>query len=106
MPVNYQLGKIYKIISNSTDKIYIGSTVEKYLTTRLAGHIRDYNKCHFVTSFELLKYNDYQIVLIEKYPCNDKDELRAREQYWINNFKENCVNCRNAKGFNTEKRKK
>jgi len=30
--------------------------------------------------------------LIEKYPCDDKDELRAREGYHQKKFKEDCVN--------------
>ena len=34
----YSRGKIYKIVSDCTDKIYIGSTCEKYLSNRLAGH--------------------------------------------------------------------
>ena len=35
---NYQLGKIYKITSSHTDLCYIGSTCEKYLSSRLGGH--------------------------------------------------------------------
>jgi hypothetical protein len=34
-------------------------------------------------SKKILKYGNAQIILIENYPCNNKDELRAREQYWI-----------------------
>jgi hypothetical protein len=30
--------------------------------------------------------------LIEKYPCEDKDELNGREQYWIDKNKKICVN--------------
>ena len=31
----YQRGKIYKIVSNQTEFVYYGSTVEPYLTNRL-----------------------------------------------------------------------
>ena len=34
----YQLGKIYKIVSSQTDKIYIGSTCQKYLCNRMNNH--------------------------------------------------------------------
>lgn len=107
--VNYPLGKIYKIISNSTNKIYIGSTTKKYLTSRLVEHIRDYKKYidgkHYISSFELIKNNDYQIILIEKYPCNNKNELNAREQYYIDLYKNLNVNKNNAFGTNKEKHK-
>ena len=34
----YQNGKIYAIKSPNTEKIYIGSTTQKYLSSRLAQH--------------------------------------------------------------------
>lgn len=81
----YNRGKIYKIVSDYTDKIYIGSTCNE-LYKRLSGHKRDlnsYNKGQrrYVASFELLKHDDAQIILIENYSCKDKNELRARERY-------------------------
>ena len=36
--VNYSLGKIYKIVSDLTDKIYIGSTCLEKLCMRLSKH--------------------------------------------------------------------
>jgi hypothetical protein len=45
----YHNSKIYKLISNHTDKIYIGSTFQKYLSVRKAGH-----KAHY----ELFKKNN------------------------------------------------
>jgi len=92
--VNYSNGKIYKIIDNTNGNIYIGSTTET-LSRRLVCHRSKY-KCHllgkaeYVSSFEILKNNNYNIILIEKYNCNDKDELLARERYHIENNK--CVN--------------
>ena len=43
-----------------------------------------------------------KIILIEAYPCNNKDELHAREQYWMDQFKDNIINKQNAKGLNLE----
>jgi hypothetical protein len=108
--VNYQESKIYKIVSDQTDKIYIGSTTKKYLSTRMAMHRyvnSDQNKCS--TSYrsgEILKYGDAKIILIENYDCKSKDELHEREQYWIDQNKEICVNQNNAHGPDMKKYKK
>ena len=95
MPVNYQLGKIYKIESYQTNEIYIGSTCEKYISNRLAGHKKNYINwkkgiSNFISSFDILKYDDHFITLIEIYPCNSKIELHKREGHWIRQLQ--CVN--------------
>ena len=94
---DYKKGKIYKLVSDQTDKIYIGSTCEPILCRRLAKHRSDFKlylkgKSHYVTSYELVKYNDCKILLLEKYPCESSDELLARESHWIKKFKSKCVN--------------
>lgn len=96
MPVNYQLGKIYKMESPS-GLIYIGSTCEPTLARRLAGHKRDYKswkngKFSYVTSFKLFEEDEdnTQIYLIKKFPCDNKDELHAEEGKTIKEH--NCVN--------------
>lgn len=93
--VNYQLGKIYKIVCNVTGNIYIGSTCEPTLARRLAGHRYSYKsylngKHDYVTSFKIIQNNDYDMVLIESYPCETKDQLHARERYYIESIE--CVN--------------
>lgn len=94
---DYSLGKIYKIISNQTDKIYIGSTIQKYLSDRLGGHNYEYKRFlsgekKYISSFDLMKYEDHKIILLENFPCNTKEELLAREQYYIDMNKNICVN--------------
>ena len=95
----YQRGKIYKIISTQTVDIYYGSTIEKTLTNRLSKHRRNY-KCWlngkqcYVTSYEIVKYDDAKIILVENFPCLTKYELVAREQFYIDN--NGCVNKRKA----------
>lgn len=96
--VNYQQAKIYKITTLQTDKIYIGSTCKKYLSSRLGEHKNQLNKykngkCNYTSSFELLdKYNDCEIILIENFPCNNKDELHAKERYYTELYKDICIN--------------
>jgi hypothetical protein len=102
---DYQLGKIYKIECNVTGKVYIGRTCEPILARRLAGHITDYNKYlkgtyHYVSSFDVLQNKNYDIVLIESYPCTSKDELHARERYHTNNIE--CVNKIKGQGMLNE----
>ena len=93
--VNYQLGKIYKIVDNTNENIYIGSTCEQYLSNRLGGHRTGYQryingKHNFVTAYEILKNDNYDIVLIESYPCDDKMQLHARERHYIETLE--CIN--------------
>lgn len=87
MVVDYQNGKIYKLVCNVTGNIYVGSTCQT-LYQRKAGHDRDYRKylngkISFITSFDILKNGNYNMILIESYPCADKSQLHAREGHWI-----------------------
>jgi hypothetical protein len=94
---NYQNSKIYKLIDNTTNNVYIGSTTKQYLSQRLTQHKADYNrflkgKQHFITSYDIIKNNDYDIILLEIVNVNTKDELVARERWWIENT--DCINKR------------
>ena len=93
--VNYQNSKIYRIVCNTTGLTYYGSTCENTLARRLSKHKAKYNqylngKKIFITSFDILKNNNYEIILVENYPCNSKDELHSRERFYIENNE--CVN--------------
>jgi len=92
--VNYKNGKIYKLVSHQTDDIYVGSTCND-LRKRLSTHKCNYRqwkdgKYPYITSYEILNYDDVDIVLLETYPCENKNELHAQERYWIEQTK--CVN--------------
>ena len=93
--VIYQNGKIYKIECNVTGSVYIGSTCELLLCRRLAGHVSNYKGYkrygkRYVTSYKVLENDDYNIYLIELFPCNSIDELLAREGHHIK--LNGCVN--------------
>lgn len=80
---DYSKGKIYEIKSSYFEKNYIGSTTQD-LKKRLYNHKVEYkkwkeNKGRYMSSFEILKYSDYQIQLIENYPCSSRYELEKRE---------------------------
>jgi len=86
--MNYTNGKIYKIVSDLTDKIYIGSTCSP-LNKRHYAHKQKDNKCK---SKELIKLGETRIELIEDYPCERKEQLYAREGYYIRLNKAICIN--------------
>ena len=109
MNSSYEKGKIYKIISDQTNNIYIGSTIQHYLCTRFAGHIRSYNIWKlkggsYITSYELIELGDAQIILLENYNCDSKDQLRQREQYYIDLYKDIVVN--KARAYSSPEYKK
>lgn len=95
-PNRYSRGKIYKICRDDCSDIYIGSTTVPTLAKRLGEHVSSTkagaNKC---TSVQLLSHPGYYIILLEEYPCNSRDALRAREQYWID-ASEHAINKRRA----------
>ena len=87
--VNYENGKIYLLKSKNSDKVYVGSTCEKYLSSRFAKHNYDFNKKKISTQ-EIYECGDVYIELYECYPCSCKEELLKREKEVINKI--SCVN--------------
>ena len=93
--VNYENGKIYKLYSPSKNIVYYGSTAEKYLSRRFHKHLAHYKrykngKIGYTTSFDVLECEDYKIELLEEVSCNNVEQLRERERYYIENNE--CVN--------------
>jgi hypothetical protein len=89
--VDYSKGKIYKIVCNTTDEIYIGSTTQP-LYKRLSKHKTDIKRNN-ITSKILLEKGKCDIILIEDYPCERKEQLHARERYWIENLPNTVNRC-------------
>jgi hypothetical protein len=103
--VNYLLGKIYKIQCNVTGLCYVGSTCEKSLARRLALHVSNYKSWlndapKYMSSYKILENDDYFIVLLEKFPCDSKDELHMRERFWTNQL--DTVNLNKSQGLYNE----
>ena len=91
----YEKSKIYQIIDMNTEEKYIGSTTQT-LARRLAGHVADYKYWEngtskkYVSSFNIIKENNYRIELLEAYKCDTLDQLRAKEGEYIRK-----LNCKN-----------
>lgn len=89
-------GKVYKLVSPNTDRIYIGST-KQTLVQRMNSHRAKYNawkigQHHYTTSFDIFDAGNASIELIELYPCESREVLRTREQYHLEQNPEICVN--------------
>ena len=89
MPINYANGKIYKLVNNIDDKIYIGSTVNPLYkrkgqhksTSILKPNIKLYQYLNEIG------WDNVDIILIENFPCESKEVLHQRERYWIDILK-------------------
>jgi hypothetical protein len=88
-------GYIYIIRSKLTDDIYYGSTKEP-LKSRFSKHKSQYKAFNrdgsqnYLASFDILKYADACIELVEEIEFEDKKELLEREAFYIKNNP--CVN--------------
>ena len=95
----YHNGKIYTIRSYETDKYYIGSTCSK-LHNRLCDHRYKFNQFQkgkgkkYISSFNIIKYDDNYIELLECFKCDFKKELTKREGELIRKYKNELVNIR------------
>tara|TARA_R100000005_G_C4881763_1_gene133073 strand:+ start:79 stop:483 length:405 start_codon:yes stop_codon:yes gene_type:complete len=79
--------KIYFIECLDTGDKYIGSTTQKYLTSRIRQHVYS-KKCSCKT---IIDRGNYHYGLIEEV---ELDNRYIREQYWIDNT-DKCINKRN-----------
>ena len=84
--IDYSLGLIYKIVCNdiTITNIYVGSTTN--FTQRKYQHKCGCNKMDlkiYQTINDNGGWNNWSMIEIEKYPCNDKRELESRERYWF-----------------------
>ena len=82
---NYANAKIYKIVGD-TGITYYGSTVLS-LNRRLSNHVA---KKEMYVYQEIISQMDWEMILIENYPCESHKELLDREGWYI---RENpCIN--------------
>ena len=90
-------GKIYKIVSNECDKVYIGSTFQN-INIRFSKHKHDLKRWRdgrfrYVSSFEIIgKYPDAQIIELSSYDNISKKQLLKYEDEFIKN--NNTVNIK------------
>jgi len=93
------IGRVYKIIHNQSDIVYIGSTKNE-LRYRWQQHVCIFKKwiatnktvrgCTIFKYFEKYGIENFKIMLIKEYEVCDHLHLEAREQLWISKLK--CIN--------------
>jgi len=93
-PINYSNTIIYKIICKdlTIQNIYVGHTTS--FKDRKREH-KSYchnakNKSYNCKIYKFIRENggweNFDMVEIEKYPCQDSNEASARERYWFENL--------------------
>jgi len=85
---NYQDSKIYKIVNvndPNDDYVYIGSTTQT-LSRRMTDHRTTSTKNPNRKLYQHIIGNggwiNFKIILIENFPCENKEQLLARENFW------------------------
>ena len=109
--VDYSKSMIYKLCCKDVNikEIYVGSTTN--LIKRKYQHKADcYNKNRKSYNYYVYKFirsnggfDNFDMVLIENYACNNKQELHKRERYYIELL---GANLNTYKPFTTEEEKK
>jgi hypothetical protein len=89
MPKNYQNTSIYKIICNDANitDVYVGSTINfnKRKYSHKTSCMNENSKSHNYKIYQMIRQNggwdNWTMLEIEKYPCNNSDEAHARERH-------------------------
>ncbi len=100
-PIDFSKGLIYQIEKEGI-VYYVGSTTN--FTKRKSGHKTACNNendnAYHYPIYEFIRNNggwdEFNMILIEYYKCNNKNELEAREQHFINEFNTHLLNKRYA----------
>jgi len=93
---------IYKIqcVDGLCDFVYFGSTTN--FATRKSQHKHDcnnenkrtYNYNLYKTIRENKGWENFEMCLVEVYPCENKHQLLIREQFYIDNNRNNMNSCK------------
>jgi hypothetical protein len=93
--IKYRNTKIYKLVCRdlTITEMYVGHTTN--FSNRKRGHKsvccnaadKDYNAKVYRFIREHGGWDNWDMILVEKYPCEEVNEARARERYWIETLK-------------------
>jgi hypothetical protein len=112
LKIDYSKTIIYKLVKNddfNNTNIYVGSTID--FTSRKYRHKsrccnkndKSYNIKLYQTIRENGGWSEWNMIEIEKYPCNDNREAESREEYWRSEL--NAI-LNSKRAFITEEQKK
>jgi len=81
----YQKGKIYKLVNDADDQIYIGSSCldlpKRFYMHKSAAKLGGDRKVY--KHLNTIGWEYVHIILVESFSCLNKMELEKRERYWI-----------------------
>ena len=97
IPINYTNTIIYKFVCDDVNikDVYVGATTD--MIRRKSTHKRrcnkiddkEYNKKIYVSIRENGGWENWTMLEVEKYPCNNLMESSVRERYWLEFFNAN-----------------
>jgi predicted GIY-YIG superfamily endonuclease len=95
--IDYSKTIMYKIVSKDLDNnyIYVGSTTDfaKRKSAHKSNCINENDSHYKIKVYEMIRenggWNEFEMIEIEKYPCNDSNKSSARERYWKEHFNAN-----------------
>ena len=95
--VDYSKGLIYKLCCKEPviEDIYIGSTTNfkirknQHKTSCCNVNSNKYNMKIYKFIRDNGGFNNWDMIMIEEYSCNNKKQLETRERYWIEQLKSN-----------------
>ena len=94
---NYLEGMIYKIESNKTNKVYIGSTTLS-IKQRFQIHQSSYKRYQkglgqYISAFDIFDADDSpSIEVIQNFPCINRTQLDTQERAVIEAYQDVCCN--------------
>ena len=112
LPIDYSNTTIYKLVHKEdydNANIYIGSTTD--FIRRKNNHKNNCNnekkKEHNDKKYQYIRNNggwgEWNMIEVEKFPCDDGNESRAREEYWRCHFNSQLNSIR---AYRTEEQRK
>ena len=98
---------IYILTSNG--KVYIGQTIKP--KARFYNHKSDYENYkkgtqHYKSSYKIIELGDYKFEIVEEIEFEDKNDLKKREQFFMDLYKEKGLEVVNKCCAYTGKNKK
>ena len=87
--MDYNNAQVYKLVNDVDDKVYVGSTCTP-LAKRKAQHkslAKKHKDRHVYKHMNAIGWENVSIILIESYPCENREQLLRRERYWMDALK-------------------
>ena len=104
MPINYENGKIYRLLCND-EHYFIGSTANELRYCLNKHKQNSLNKLHLPEYKHInnVGWDSVKIELLEGFPCKSKKELNDRVEYHINEIKNKNIKINLCLNLNTVK---